>query len=185
MTPQFGDAFMKRMSLIAIGLLLGAATFAPLAFAATTGTATVTLAASANAMIQILDPAVTLTPTAADYANNLVDAIGPAGLRVQVKTNSSTGMALMVRCADAAPQIALADLLVRTSTAAGTGGTTLAGFTAITAANQNLWTTNVAQHPWQIVTTDLRILNLINYNDAISAGTTDYTNTLTYTVVAQ
>jgi len=176
---------MKRFTLIGLGLLLGAVTFAPLAFAATTGTATVTLAASANAMIQILDPAITLTPTAADYANNLVDAVGPAGLRVQVKTNSSTGMALMVRCADAAPQIALADLLIRTLTAPGTGGTSLAGFTAITAANQNLWTTNVAQHPWQIVTTDVRVLNLINYNDAISAGTTDYTNTLTYTVVAQ
>ena len=34
-------------------------------------------------------------------------------------------------------------------------------------------------------TTDVRINNLINYNDAISVGTTNYTNTLTYTVVSQ
>ena len=176
---------MKRTPLLASALLAVALAVPAASFAATTGTSNVTLAASANAMIQILDPAVTLTPTAADYANDFVDAAGAAGLRVQVKTNSSTGMVLMVRCADAAPQIALADLLIRTLTAPGTGGTSLAGFTAITAANQNLWTTNVAQHPWQIVTTDVRVLNLINYNDAISAGTTDYTNTLTYTVVAQ
>jgi len=31
----------------------------------------------------------------------------------------------------------------------------------------------------------VRVQNLINYNDAAAAGTTDYTNTLTYTVVAQ
>ena len=176
---------MKRTPLLASAVLAVALMVPAASFAATTGTSNVTLAASANAMIQILDPAITLTPTAVDYANNLVDAAGAAGLRVQVKTNSSTGMVLMVRCADAAPQIALADLLVRTQTAPGLGGTSLAGYTAITAANQNLWTTTVAQHPWQIVTTDVRVVNLINYNDAISAGTTDYTNTLTYTVVAQ
>jgi len=176
---------MKRTPLLASALLAVALSVPATSFAATTGTSNVTLAASANAMIQILDPAITLTPTAADYANDFVDAAGAAGLRVQVKTNSSTGMVLMVRCADAAPQIALADLLVRTQTAAGTGGTTLAAYSAITAANQNLWTTTVAQHPWQIVTTDVRVQNLINYDDAISAGTTDYTNTLTYTVVAQ
>ncbi len=56
---------------------------------------------------------------------------------------ATTGMALMVRCADAVPQITLADLLFRTQTAAGTGGSTIAGYT------------------------------------------TNYTNTLTYTVVAQ
>jgi hypothetical protein len=94
-------------------------------------------------------------------------------------------MVLKVKCADATPQIALADLLVKTATAAGTGGATLAAYTAITAADQNLWSTTVAQHPWQTVTTDVRIQNLIGYDDAGTAGTTNYTNTLTYTVVTQ
>ena len=115
----------------------------------------------------------------------LVDAAGAAGLRVQVKTNSSTGMALFVRCADAVPQISLADLLLRTQTPAGTGGATMGAYTAVTAANQSLWTTTVAQHPWQTVTTDVRVQNLFNYDDAITAGTTNYTNTLTYSVVVQ
>jgi len=176
---------MKRpIILVVLSMLLGV-TFALTASAATTGTSTVTLAASANAMIQILDPAITLTPNATDYGNDFVDAAGASGLRVAVKTNSTTGMALMVRCADAVPQIALADLLFRTQTAAGAGGTTIAGYTAITAANQNLWTTTVAQHAWGVVVTDVRIQNLMNYDDTIAAGTTNYTNTLTYTVVAQ
>jgi hypothetical protein len=176
---------MKRTPLLALATLVVALGVPAASFAATTGTSTVTLAASANAMIQILDPAITLTPTAADYGNDFVDAAGAAGLRVQVKTNSTTGMALMVRCADAVPQINLADLLVRTQTAAGAGGSTLAVYSPITAVDQNLWTTTVAQHPWQVVTTDVRVQNLINYDDTIAAGTTNYTNTLTYTVVAQ
>ena len=178
---------MKRhtYTFVVLSVLLGGVTLAHPASAATTGTSNVTLAASANAMIQILDPAVTLTPNATDYGNDFVDAAGASGLRVAVKTNSTTGMALMVRCADAVPQITLADLLFRTQTAAGAGGSTIAGYTAITAANQNLWTTTVAQHPWQVVVTDVRIQNLMNYDDAIAAGTTNYTNTLTYTVVAQ
>jgi len=35
------------------------------------------------------------------------------------------------------------------------------------------------------VTTDIRIQNLSGYPDAAGGGTTAYTNTLTYTVVAQ
>ena len=176
---------MKRTPLLAVATLVVALSVPAASFAATTGTSNVTLAASANAMIQILDPAVTLTPNATDYGNDFVDAAGASGLRVQVKTNSTTGMALMVRCADAVPQITLADLLFRTQTAAGAGGSTIAAYTAITAVDQSLWTTTVAQHPWQVVVTDVRIQNLMNYDDAIAAGTTNYTNTLTYTVVAQ
>ncbi len=174
---------MKRFTVVALALV--ALGIASTSFAATTGTSNVTLAASATAMVQVLDPAITLTPTSTDYDNDFVEATGAAGLRVRVKTNSTTGMALFVRCADATPQIALADLLVRTQTPAGTGGTTLAAYNAVSAVNQSLWTTTVSQHAWQTVTTDVRVQNLMNYDDAITAGTTNYTNTLTYTVVAQ
>lgn len=175
---------MKRICTVLLALL-AVAVLVPGAQAATTGNATVTLAASASAMIQILDPAITLVPTPTDYDNDFVDAAGASGLRVRVKTNSSTGMVLMVRCPDAVPQIALADLLVRTQDAPGAGGATMASYTAITGADQNLWSTGVAQHPWQTVTTDIRIQNIFNYDDAVGGGTTNYTNTLTYTVVAQ
>ena len=175
---------LKRSKLLCLAVALGA-TFASTARAATSGTYTVTLVASANAMIQILDAEITMTPTATDYGNDYCEAAGAAGIHVRVKTNSMTGMVLMVRCADASPQITLADLMVRTLTAAGTGGTTMGSYTAITAANQNLWTTSIAQHPWQTVATDVRVQNLMNYDDAITAGTSNFTNTLTYTVVAQ
>ena len=167
-------------TLLAIGALL-----APLAHAATTGTSNVTLSASAVSLIQITDAAITLAPTATDYENDYVEATGAAGIDVSVKTNSTGGMVLMVRCADATPQIALADLQVRTGTAAGAGGSTMGSYTAITAANQNLWSTGAVQHTWLTVTTDVRVQNLINYNDGSGAGTTDYTNTLTYTVISQ
>ena len=151
--------------------------------AATSGTATVTLAASANTMVDILDPSVTLAPSATDYDNDFVVATGASGLRVRVKTNSSTGMSLLVRCADASPQIALPDLLVRTQTAPGLGGTSMASYNAITASNQTLWTTGTVQHTWQTVTTDVKVNNVGNYDDASGGGSTSYTNTLTYTVI--
>ena len=170
---------------VILGTLLMGALLAPLAHAATSGTSNVTLAASAVALIQIDDAAITLTPNATDYGNDYVEATGAAGIDVEVKTNSTGGLALQVRCADASPQIALPDLLVRTATAPGTGGNSIATYTAITAANQNLWTTGAVQHTFLVVSTDVRVQNLINYNDAATAGTTNYTNTLTYTVVAQ
>ena len=158
---------------------------APAAWAATSGTATVTLAANATAQITIQDAAVALSPNATDYDNDYVEAAGASGLRVQVKTNSSGGMVLKLKCADASPQIALADLLVRTQTAAGTGGSTLSSYTAISASDQNLWSTNVAQNSFLTVTTDLKITHIGSFNDASGGTTTGYTNTLTYTVVTQ
>src|SRR5262245_18539816 len=102
---------MKR-GLLVLSLILVGGALATTSFAATSGTATVTLTANANAFIDVLDPSVTLTPTATDYVNDYVEASGPLGLRVRVKSNSSTGMSLLVRCGDASPAIALADLFV-------------------------------------------------------------------------
>jgi hypothetical protein len=153
--------------------------------AATSGTATVTLSAAAMAMVDILDPATTITPIATDYDNNYVEVTGASGQRVRVRSNSSTGMVLYVRCSDATPQIALADLLLKTQTAAGTGGTTMGSYTAASAVNTLLWSTTTVQPAWQTVTTDVRVNNLITYSDAAAAGTTSYTNTLTYSVVVQ
>ena len=92
---------------------------------------------------------------------------------------------LSVKCADASPQIALADFLVRTQTAAGAGGSTLSSYTAITASDQALWSTGTAQITFLQVNTDIRVQNLFAYPDAIGPGTTSYTDNLTYTLVAQ
>ena len=176
---------MKRNILALAVLLTCGLLSATVSSAATTGTSAVTLAASANAVLQVLDATMALTPNATDYANDFVEVTGASGLRVRLKCNSTTGCVLYVKCVDASPQIALADMLVKTQTAAGSGGSTMSSYTAITAADQALWSTGATQGPWQIVTTDIRVQNLFAYPDAIGAGTTNYTDNLTYTVVAQ
>jgi hypothetical protein len=176
---------MKR-NLAVFALVLSAVLALPfLAQAATTGNSTVTLAAQATVQLSVLDPAITLTPTTTDYDNGYVDAAGASGIRVDVKSNSSTGAALLVSCQDAAPQIALADLLVRTQTPPQGGGTRIASYTPITATNQTLWSSTTAIHGWSAVTTDVRIQNLMNYDDPSAPGVTNYTNTLTYSIILQ
>ena len=137
--------------------------------------------ASATAFINLVTPALTLTPTPTDYANDYVEATGPSGVQVKVKTNSPNGLILMVR-SSGSPQIASSDLLVRTTTPPGTGGSTLVTYTPLGATNLNLWSTGVVQGPFVVVQMDVRIRNLFGYGDAGAAGTTSYTNTLTFTV---
>ena len=157
---------------------------ATLSFDLSTGVSGVTAAAAAD-RINIIDAAMTLTPTAADYTNDYVEITGATGLRVEVGTSSNTGCVLFVKCADAAPRIALADFLVRTLTAPGSGGTSMTSYTALTASDQALWSSGVKVTGFDQVNIDIRIKNLFGYSDAIGAGTTAYTNTLTFTVIAQ
>ena len=176
---------MKRSIAALITMLTCGLLTTSVSFAANSGTSAVTLAASANAVLQVLDATMTLTPNATDYANDFVEVTGGSGLRVRLKSNSSTGCVLYVKCIDASPQIALTDFVVRTQTAAGAGGSTMASYTAITASDQALWSTAAAQISFLQVNTDVRVQNLFAYPDAIAAGTTNYTDNLTYTVVAQ
>ncbi len=139
--------------------------------------------ARATPFISIVGQAITLTPTPSDYANDFVEVTGAAGMGVKVKNNATTGVVLMVRSASATPAIAIGDLLVRTMTPPGTGGTSLTTYTPLTATNLNLWSTGVTQGPFVTVDMDVRIRNLFTYADAAGAGTTLYTNTLVFTVV--
>ena len=137
-------------------------------------------------MVQVLDPVITPVPNATDYSNDYVEVTGASGLRVRVKANSTTGMILKIRCPDAT----LADRISPTWSCGrrprpARAASTMASYTAITGVDQNLWSTGTSQGAWATVTTDVRVQNLFNYNDAVGGGTTSYSNTLTYTVVAQ
>ena len=176
---------MKRRLATLFAILTCGLLTTSVSFAANTGTSAVTLAASANAVLQVLDATMTLTPNAADYSNDFVEVTGGSGLRVRLKSNSSTGCVLYVKCTDASPEIALADFLFKTQTAPGVAGSTISSYTAITASNQALWSTGIAQIAFLEVDTDIRIQNLFAYPEAIGPGTTNYTDNLTYTVVAQ
>ena len=130
---------MKRTA-FAFALLLAALLVCPAAtLAATSGSANVTLQTWAVASIEVLDPAITLLPTATDYDNDYVEAAGASGLRVRVHTNANTGLQLLISCQDAAPEIAPNDLLVRTPTAPQGSGTEMRTYTPITSSNQMLW----------------------------------------------
>jgi len=153
--------------------------------AATSGTSDVTLNANATVEISITDASISLSPNQANYEAGFVVAEGAAGIALDVRTNSSTGMTLAVKCADATPEIELPDLAVKTQTAAGGAGSTISSYTAITSSDQDLWTTTTTQESWQTVDTDVRVSNLWHYPDAGGGGTTPYTNTLTYTVAVQ
>ena len=176
---------MKRTWITFSVLLASALVAAAPSFAMSSGTSAVTLGASANAIVQVIDGSFSLIPTGADYLNDYCEALGVAGLRVRIKSNSSTGCVLYVKCTDASPQIALADLLVKTQDAPGPGGATMSVFTAVTASDQALWSTTAAQSTFLQINTDIRVQNLFAYPDANGGGTTNYTDNLTYTVVAQ
>lgn len=142
-------------------------------------------AAAVNLFMQVLSPAVTLTPTPADYAQDYVEITGSSGIQLRIKTNDPVGMAILVRVADPSPQIAMNDFLVRTTTGPGPGGASLATYTPIRYTNMFLWSTGSELAPFFNVSTDIRIRNLVNYNDSQGAGSTAYTNTLVFTVIAQ
>ena len=176
---------VKKLVFVPVALLLLLGTVDQVD-AATTGTSDVILEASATAEINIVDASITLTPNQTDYETGYVSAEGASGIDVQVRTNSSTGAVLRVQCADAVPEITLTDLLFKTQTAPiGAGSTAQNTYIAITAADQDLWDATVAVAAYTTIQTDIRVQNLWNYPDPGGAGTTTYTNTLTYSVVVQ
>jgi hypothetical protein len=154
-------------------------------FSPTAGLSVVRAARAASAHVDILDATMNLTPNAADYTNDYVEVTGASGCRVRLWTNSGTGGVLFVKCADAAPRIALADFLVKTQTAPGPGGTSMTSYTAVSATDRALWSSAAAVAMWGQVNVDIRIKNLFAYPDALGAGTTNYTNNLTFTLVMQ
>lgn len=170
--------------LFAMAVLLSSTAWEPCR-AATSGTSDVNLEASATAEIDISDASVTLSPGQSDYEAGYIVAEGASGIATRVRTNSSTGMVLSIRSDDGTPGIALADLLFKTQTAPGSGGTSIDDYTAVTGLDQSLWTTTEESPDYTTIDTDIRINNLWEYLDANGGGATTYTTTLTYTVTVQ
>ncbi len=159
--------------------------FAGFAQAATTGNSTVTLEANATVEINIVDSGITLSPGQTDYETGYISGEGASGIDLQIRTNSSTGAVLRVKCSDGSPEITLTDLLFKTATAPGGSGSSQSTYTAITSSDQDLWSTTTTSSTWTTIQTDVRVQNLWNYTDPSGGGVTDYANTLTYTVVVQ
>jgi len=145
----------------------------------------VTPARAQQLEIRVDTPAVTLVPTPADYNQDYVDAVGSSGIQLKVRAQGLLGCHVFVRCSDPAPQIRLNDLLVRTPSAPGIGGTTISAFTPVTAVDQPLWSSTVSAPGFSTqLICELRVRNLMTYDDAPGAITTSYQNTLTFTVIS-
>jgi hypothetical protein len=173
---------MRRIAIVVAAFLPCALLAMSPALPPVAGIAWIGEASAQTADINIIDNSVALTPTSLDYENDYVEATGNRGVRLNVRSTSPNGMAVYVRCGDAAPQIRLQDLLVRTLTPPGTRGTSMASYTPLAATNQLLWSTGVQQNGNRRVDLDLRVRNLFGYGDGLGAGTTQYSNTLTFTV---
>ena len=139
---------------------------------------------AADAFVHVTTPNLSLVPSVQDYANDYIDATGSAGIQIKVKTSNPAGLILKVRSSGPGNTILLGDLLLRTLTPAGAGGTALTSWTPLALTDVNLWSTGVAQGPFAIVGADLRVRNLGNYDDNLGAGFTSYSHTLIFTVVA-
>jgi hypothetical protein len=176
---------MKLGRAAVVASLVCAACTATMSLSPTTGLSGVSAASAQSLRLQVIDVTKILIPTATDYANNYVEVTGAMGLAVEVGTNSVTGCVLFVKCADAAPQIALPDLLVKTQAAPGAGGTSMMVYTEVTASDQALWSTGTTAPGWTAVSLDLRIRNLSTYADGVGGSTTNYTDNLTFTLVTQ
>jgi hypothetical protein len=138
----------------------------------------------AEAFIHVNTPNLTLIPSAQDYANDYIDAVGSAGIEVKIKTNSPTGMILKVRSSGAGNTIRLGDLLVRTLTPAGAGGAALISWTPLALTDLSLWSVGVAQGPFATIAADVRIRNLGGYDDVPTGGFTSYAHTIVFTVLS-
>ena len=128
--------------------------------------------------ITIVDPEVYFTPTAGDYTVGYMNGEGKDGIRVNVTTDNPTGVILYIKCDDASPEIALSDMKIKTASV----GSIISSYTAITASDQALWSRPVPLVDFP-VKTDVQLESIWEYPDAAAGGTTDYTNTLTFTIV--
>jgi hypothetical protein len=141
----------------------------------------VTPVAIAGTSISIVTSSRSLAPSQGEYETGFVESLAPTGgIRVRITTTAPAGLILYVNCSAGSPSIDMSHLLIRCPTA----GSLIATYTAITSSDQALWAAGGPASS-QDVDTDLKIINLWDYSDAGSAGATNYTNTLIYTVVEQ
>ncbi len=166
-TPADRRASSRRVLVCALPVLFLVLPLTPVARAATS--------------IQVLTNSLSLTPTQNDYEAGFVESLAPTGgICVRVNTPARAGLILFVSCSAGSPSIDMSHLLIRCPTV----GSLIATYTPITSSNQALWAGGGNGVSRQ-VDTNIKIINLWDYSDAGSAGPTNYTNTLIYTVVEQ
>jgi hypothetical protein len=173
---------MNTTKLIAVPALMGAmflATSGQKVEAADTGT---TLAVS-NYTTVTATPSLTMTPTLAEIVADSVESAG--GIALNVVTNNGTGCKVTVSAGAAgAGKIAPGHISLKVASAgSGAAAGTFAGYTALGTGATDLWTTSGAALEGTDVELDVKFSNLSSY-PTVAGATTNYTNTITFTAVA-
>jgi hypothetical protein len=123
-------------------------------------------------------PTLSMTPTLADIVAGSIETA--SGIGLNVVTNNGTGCKITVSAGAAGTnKIAPADIFLKVANAGN--GTETGSFAAYTALD--LWNTTAAQLNGTDVDLDVRFANLSAY-PAQAGATTNYTNTITFTAVA-
>ncbi len=173
---------MLRTKLIAVPALMGALLIAAAGQEAQAADSSTTLSVQ-NFTSVTSTASLTMTPTLAEIQAGSVASL--SGLALNVVTNNSTGCRVTVAAAAAgAGKIAPGDISLKVA-AAGSGAAagTFAAYTALSTTATNLWNTTGAAVNGTDVGLDVQINNLSAY-PAAAGATTNYTNTITFTAVA-
>lgn len=173
---------MKNTKLIAVPVLMGALFLAASgnqAHAADTA-ATMTVA---NYTSVTSTASVSMSPSLADLQAGAVESLGAVDLNVT--TNNSTGCKVTVAAGAAGSgKIAPADISLKVAGAgSGAAAGSFAAYTALGTTSADLWNTTGAALNGTDVSLDVKFSNLSAY-PALGGNSTDYTNTITFTAVA-
>jgi hypothetical protein len=128
-------------------------------------------------------PTLSMTPTLADIVAGSIETA--SGIGLNVVTNNGTGCKITVSAGAAGTnKIAPADIFLKVANAGnGTETGSFAAYTALDTVAADLWNTTAAQLNGTDVDLDVRFANLSAY-PAQAGATTNYTNTITFTAVA-
>lgn len=128
-------------------------------------------------------PTIAMTPGLSDIVTGSMEAL--SGIDLNVVTNNGTGCKVTVSAGAAgAGKIAPGDISLRVA-AAGNGAAAgaFAAYTALGTTATDLWNTTGAELNGTDVELDVMFGNLAAY-PAVAGATTNYTNTITFTAVA-
>ena len=173
---------MKNTKLIAVPVLMGALFLAASgnqAHAADTG---VTLQMD-NFTSVTSTTNISTTPTLADLQAGNVESLGAVDFNVV--TNNASGCKVTVAAGAAGSgKIAPGDISLKVASAgSGTAAGSFAAYTALGTTSVDLWNTTGSALDGTDVSLDVQFNNLATY-PAVGGVSTDYTNTITFTAVA-
>lgn len=128
-------------------------------------------------------PSLTMTPALSDIVAGSVETL--SGIDLNVVTNNGTGCKVTVSAGAAGTnKIAPGDISLRVANGgSGAAAGAFAAYTALGTTATDLWNTTGAQLSGTDVELDVRFGNLASY-PAQAGATTNYTNTITFTAVA-